>query len=199
MQIRFLLILTTLILNNQTMANKDNFETATLGAGCFWCVEAVFTELKGVESVIPGYAGGGDPNPSYEAVCSGTTGHAEVAQIEFDPEIITFAELLEVFWKTHDPTTLNRQGADVGSQYRSVIFYHNEKQKEEAEFYFKKVDESGAYINPLVTEIVPLDQFYPAENYHNDYFEKNPEQAYCRFVIQPKVDKFREAFKDKLK
>lgn len=181
------------------MANKDNYEVATFGAGCFWCIEAVFSELKGVESVTPGYAGGEVLNPSYEAVCSGTTGHAEVAQIVFDPEVITFAELLEVFWKTHDPTTLNQQGADVGTQYRSVIFYHNEKQKEEAEFYFKKVDDSGAYINPLVTEITPLDKFYPAENYHNDYFENNPEQAYCRFVIQPKVDKFREAFKDKLK
>ena len=199
MRISFLVILTTLILNNQTMANKDNYEIATFGAGCFWCIEAVFSELKGVESVTPGYAGGEVLNPSYEAVCAGTTGHAEVAQIVFDPEIITFSELLEVFWKTHDPTTLNQQGADVGTQYRSVIFYHNEKQKEEAEFYFKKVDESGAYINPLVTEISALDVFYPAENYHNDYFENNPEQAYCRFVIQPKVDKFRAAFKDKLK
>ena len=199
MRISFLLLLTALILNKQTMANKDNYETATFGAGCFWCIEAVFSELKGVESVTPGYAGGEVLNPSYEAVCSGNTGHAEVAQIVFDPEVITFAELLEVFWKTHDPTTLNQQGADVGTQYRSVIFYHNEKQKEEAEFYFKKVDESGAYINPLVTEISALDVFYPAENYHNDYFENNPEQAYCRFVIQPKVDKFRAAFKDKLK
>lgn len=199
MRIRILLILTTLILNKQTMANKDNYEIATFGAGCFWCIEAVFSELKGVESVTPGYAGGEVLNPTYEAVCAGTTGHAEVAQIVFDPKIITYVELLEVFWKTHDPTTLNQQGADVGTQYRSVIFYHNEKQKEEAEFYFKKVDESGAYSNPLVTEIAELDTFYPAENYHNDYFEKNPEQAYCRFVIQPKVDKFREAFKDKLK
>lgn len=199
MRIRILLILTTLILNNQIMANKDNYETATFGAGCFWCIEAVFSELKGVESVTPGYTGGEVIDPSYEAVCSGTTGHAEVAQIVFDPIIITFAELLEVFWKTHDPTTLNQQGADVGTQYRSVIYYHNEKQKEEAIFYFKKVDESGAYSNPLVTEISELDTFYPAENYHNDYFEKNPEQAYCRFVIQPKVDKFRTAFKDKLK
>ena len=199
MRLSFLLILTTLLLNKQVMANKDNFETATFGAGCFWCIEAVFSELKGVESVTPGYAGGEVVNPSYEAVCTGNTGHAEVAQIVFDPEIITFAELLEVFWKTHDPTTLNKQGADVGTQYRSVIFYHNERQKEESEYYLKKLDESGAYSNPIVTEIAPFNHFYPAENYHNDYFEKNPNAAYCRFVIQPKVDKLRAAFKDKLK
>jgi peptide-methionine (S)-S-oxide reductase len=195
----FLLLLMTIIWNNQSMANNENFETATFGAGCFWCVEAVFTELKGVHSVTPGYAGGMGPKPTYEAVCTGNTGYAEVAQISFDPEIISYKELLEVFWKTHDPTTLNKQGADVGTQYRSVIFYHNPRQKQEAEFYLKKVDESGAYSNPVVTEIVVLDEFYEAENYHNDYFENNPEKAYCRFVIQPKVDKFRAAFADKLK
>ena len=199
MRLSFLLLLATLILNIQTMANKDNYETATFGAGCFWCIEAVFNELKGVESVTPGYAGGTGSEPTYEAVCTGNTGYAEVAQIVYNPELISFAELLEVFWKTHDPTTLNRQGADVGSQYRSVIYYHNQDQKEKAEYYLKKVDESGAYENKVVTEISALDKFYKAENYHNDYFENNPEQAYCRFVIQPKVDKFRAAFKDKLK
>lgn len=183
----------------QLNAMSKSYEKATFGAGCFWCVEAVFTELKGVESVTPGYAGGQVKNPTYEAVCSGTTGHAEVAQIVFDPEVISYDELLEVFWKTHDPTTLNQQGADIGTQYRSVIFYHDEAQKNAAEFYKKKLDESGAWDDFIVTEIVPLDVFYPAENYHNDYFKNNPDAAYCRFVIQPKVEKFKAAFSNKLK
>jgi peptide-methionine (S)-S-oxide reductase len=199
MRLGILLLLTTIFWNNNMKANNDNYQIATFGAGCFWCVEAVFTELRGVQSVTPGYAGGTGSKPTYEAVCTGNTGYAEVAQIVYDPEIISYKELLEVFWKTHDPTTLNQQGADVGSQYRSVVFYHNQSQKQEAEFYLKKVDESGAYNHPVVTEIVSLDAFYEAENYHNDYFENNPEQAYCRFVIQPKVDKFRAAFADKLK
>ena len=181
------------------MAESENFETATLGAGCFWCVEAIFTELKGVKSVTPGYAGGNTINPTYEEVVSGNTGHAEVAQIVYDPNIISFTELLEVFWKTHDPTTINKQGADVGTQYRSIIFYHSEEQKEKAEYYFKKIDDSGVYTTPLVAQIEPLKKFYPAENYHNDYYENNLDQAYCRFVIRPKVDKFREIFKDILK
>jgi peptide-methionine (S)-S-oxide reductase len=182
-----------------TMNGQDKMETATFGAGCFWCVEAVFAELKGVSSVLPGYAGGENPNPTYKEVCTGTTGHAEVAQIIFDPSVISFAELLEVFWMTHDPTTLNRQGADVGTQYRSVIFYHSEQQKKEAEFYKKKLTEENVFPNPIVTEIVPFEEFYVAESYHNDYYENNPDQGYCRMVIRPKVEKFRKAFATKLK
>jgi peptide-methionine (S)-S-oxide reductase len=181
------------------MNGQDKMETATLGAGCFWCIDAVFTELKGVQSVMPGYAGGKVKNPSYKEVCSGLTGHAEVAQIEFDPSVISFAEILEVFWMTHDPTTLNRQGNDVGTQYRSAIFYHSEQQKKEAEYYLKKLEEEKVYPDPIVTEIVPFEVFYPAENYHNDYYENNPDQGYCRFVIRPKVEKFKKAFADKLK
>lgn len=194
-----LLLLLTLQLNMTTMNGQDKMETATFGAGCFWCVEAVFAELKGVSSVLPGYAGGENPNPTYKEVCTGTTGHAEVAQIIFDPSVISFAELLEVFWMTHDPTTLNRQGADVGTQYRSVIFYHSEQQKKEAEFYKKKLTEENVFPNPIVTEIVPFEEFYVAESYHNDYYENNPDQGYCRMVIRPKVEKFRKAFATKLK
>ncbi len=174
-------------------------ETATFGAGCFWCVEAIFTELKGVHKVTSGYTGGQTENPTYKAVCNGTTGHAEVAQIEFDPEVISFTELLEVFWKTHDPTTLNQQGADKGTQYRSAVFYHSEEQKALAEKYKKKLDESGAYPNPIVTEITRFEKFYPAEDYHQEYYENNPNAGYCTYVIQPKVEKFREVFADKLK
>lgn len=194
-----LLLLLALQLNMTTMNGQDKMETATFGAGCFWCVEAVFAELKGVSSVLPGYAGGENPNPTYKEVCTGTTGHAEVAQIIFDPSVISFAELLEVFWMTHDPTTLNRQGADVGTQYRSVIFYHSEQQKKEAEFYKKKLTEENVFPNPIVTEIVPFEEFYVAESYHNDYYENNPDQGYCRMVIRPKVEKFRKAFATKLK
>lgn len=174
-------------------------EVAVLGAGCFWCVEAVFEELKGVASVESGYMGGTVENPTYEQVCTGTTGHAEVARITYDPAIISFKEILEVFWKTHDPTTLNRQGADVGTQYRSAVFYLNNQQKEEAEYYKQRLTESGAYTSPIVTEIVPATTFYPAENYHQDYYSLNPNQGYCRYVIQPKLEKFRAAFADKLK
>lgn len=181
---------------NQT---ADNMEIATLGNGCFWCTEAVFQSLKGVESAVSGYSGGNIKNPSYKEVCTGRTGHAEVIQITYDPQIISFAELLEVFFETHDPTTLNRQGNDVGTQYRSAVFYHNEKQKEEAEYYIKKLDESGAFANPIVTEVTAFTVFYPAENYHQDYFKLNGEQPYCNFVIKPKMDKFRKAFHDKLK
>ena len=179
--------------------SQTKMDTATLGAGCFWCVEAVFKELKGVNSVVPGYSGGHVKNPSYKEVCTGNTGHAEVAQIVFDPNVISYDEILEVFFKTHNPTTLNRQGGDVGTQYRSVIFYHSDEQKEKAEYYKKKLNESGAWEHPIVTEIAPFEVFYPAENYHKDYFEQNPDQQYCKFVIQPKVEKFKKVFKDKLK
>jgi peptide-methionine (S)-S-oxide reductase len=182
---------------NGTAAAK--METATFGAGCFWCVEAVFQDLKGVQSVVSGYAGGTVKNPTYKQVCTGTTGHAEVCQISYDPAIITFPELLEVFWKTHDPTTLNRQGNDVGTQYRSAIFYHNVEQKRLAERYKKDLDASGAFQNPIVTEIVPVTNFYKAEDYHQDYFNQNGNQGYCQFVIRPKLEKFRKVFHDKLK
>ena len=174
-------------------------DTATLGAGCFWCVEAVFTELNGVKTVVSGYTGGHVENPTYKAVCAGTTGHAEVAQITYDPSVVTFDEILEVFWQTHDPTTLNRQGNDVGTQYRSAVYYHNEYQKQVAEGYKAKLDASGAWDNPIVTEVSPIGVFYPAENYHQEYYANNPDQGYCRYVIQPKVEKFRKVFKDKLK
>ena len=178
--------------------NKEN-QTATFGGGCFWCVEAVYLELNGVISVTSGYAGGLRENPTYEQICSGATGHAEVVQIVFDPSKISFDELLQVFWKVHDPTTINRQGADVGTQYRSVIFYHNDKQKLLAENYKKELNDSGAYDNLIVTEITLLPKFFPAEKYHQNYFKNNPNQSYCSFVVQPKVDKFRKVFKDKLK
>ena len=174
-------------------------DTATFGAGCFWCVEAIFTELEGVLKVTAGYAGGTMPDPDYKSVCSGTTGHAEVAQITFDPKKISFDELLEVFWQTHDPTTLNRQGADVGTQYRSVIFYHNAAQQAKAAGYKAELDRSGAWDKPIITEISPLDRFYPAENYHQNYYAANPEAGYCQYVIRPKVEKFRKVFSDKLK
>lgn len=174
-------------------------EIATLGAGCFWCVEAVFQNLKGVEKVVSGYAGGKIKDPTYREVCSGLTGHAEVCQITFDNSELSFAELLEVFWRTHDPTTLNRQGNDVGTQYRSVIFYHSEDQKKTAEKMKAQLDEAKVYPDPVVTEISPEAPFYPAENYHQDYFLQNGEQPYCSFVIRPKVEKFKAAFKDKLK
>jgi len=179
--------------------DTTKFEKATFGSGCFWCTEAIFEELKGVHSVVSGYAGGNVVNPTYEEVCTGTTGYAEVTQITYDPYTITYDELLEVFWKTHDPTTLNRQGNDVGPQYRSVIFYHNEEQKQLAEKYKSELDKSGAWDNPIVTEILPLTNYFPAENYHQDYYNNNPNQGYCAFVIAPKLEKFKKVFKDKLK
>lgn len=180
---------------------KDNktIETATFGSGCFWCTEAIFTSLKGVEKVTSGYSGGTKANPTYKEVCSGTTGHAEVIQVEFDPEVITYNELLEVFWKTHDPTTLNRQGNDVGTQYRSVIFYQNENQKKLAEYYKTQLENSKIWDNPIVTEIVPYKNFYTAEDYHQNYYEQNTTQPYCSFVITPKIEKFKKIFKEKLK
>lgn len=174
-------------------------EKATLGAGCFWCVEAVFQDLNGVESVISGYAGGHVPHPTYEQVCTGKTGHAEVAQITFDPDVVSFAEILDVFWRTHDPTTLNRQGADRGTQYRSAIFYHSDEQREIAETSKATANASGMWDNPIVTEIVPLTEFYPAEDYHQNYFRRNPHQPYCMMVVAPKVKKFRKNFAEKLK
>jgi peptide-methionine (S)-S-oxide reductase len=172
---------------------------ATFGEGCFWCVEAVFQELEGVLAVKSGYTGGFVERPTYEQICTGTTGHAEVCQITYDPAKIRFDELLEVFWQTHDPTTLNRQGADTGPQYRSVIFYHNQEQKELAERYKQALNDSGAWDDPLVTEISPLTTFYPAEDYHQNYYRDNPNMGYCLFVIRPKMEKFREAFKDRLR
>jgi peptide-methionine (S)-S-oxide reductase len=174
-------------------------DTATFGTGCFWCTEALFQELKGVLKVTSGYSGGSVKNPSYEEVCSGTTGHAECLQVIYDPKVISFDELLEVFWEAHDPTTLNRQGNDVGTQYRSVIFYHNAEQKKKAEEYKVKLDKSGAYNNPVVTEITPFSKFYAAEDYHQDYYRLHGSQPYCTFVIRPKVEKFEKVFKNKLK
>ena len=187
--------------NHDKLSHKsmNDLSIATFGAGCFWCVEAVFENLKGVEKVVSGYMGGKVKNPSYREVCNGTTGHAEVCQIYYDSNVISYAELLEVFWKTHDPTTLNRQGNDVGTQYRSVVFCHTDEQRKEAEFYLTKLDESGAYPNPIVTQIETASDFYVAEEYHQNYFDLNPSQSYCRFVIQPKVEKFKKAFADKLK
>lgn len=175
-----------------------NYEKATLGAGCFWCVEAVFQELEGVLSVISGYTDGHTENPTYKQVCSGTTGHNEVAQVTFDPSVISFEEILEVFWVTHDPTTLNRQGYDVGSQYRSGIYYENEGQKAIAE-KSKAAIPTQIYDDPIVTEIKPLGKFYVAEGYHQNYYTLNPNYGYCKAIINPKVNKFRKQFKDKLK
>ncbi len=174
-------------------------DTATFGSGCFWCTEAIFSRLKGVLEVESGYAGGHVKNPSYREVCTGTTGHAEACQIVYDPNVISYDELLEIFWKTHDPTTVNRQGNDIGPQYRSVIFYHNESQRLKALHYKEILDESGAFDAPIVTAIEPFTNFYPAENYHQDYFRLNGQQPYCQYVIVPKVEKFREAFRDKLR
>ena len=174
-------------------------ETATLGTGCFWCTEAVFQNLEGVESATSGYSGGHVANPTYEQVCDKTTGHAEVVQVKFDPAVISFGELLEVFWKTHDPTTLNRQGNDVGPQYRSVIFYHNALQQQQAEAYKKELDASGAFDKPIVTAIEPYSNYYPAEKYHQDYYNNNGSQSYCYYVIRPKMEKFEKLFQSKLR
>jgi peptide-methionine (S)-S-oxide reductase len=172
---------------------------ATFGAGCFWCVEACFKDLDGVVNVLPGYSGGQLKNPSYKEVCLGTTGHAEVARVEYNDEIISFTELLEVFWFVHNPTTLNRQGNDIGTQYRSAVFYHDEEQKVLSEDYKQKLNDSGAWDDPIITEISPLINFFPAENYHHNYFENNPDQPYCSSVVRPKVEKFRKAFEARLK
>ncbi len=174
-------------------------EAATLGGGCFWCLEAVFDELRGVEKVVSGYSGGHVTDPTYQQVCSDTTGHAEVVQVTFDPKEISYREILEVFFAIHDPTTLNRQGPDVGTQYRSAIFFHSAEQKATAEDVLGQVNASGLWDRPVVTEIVPLQTFYPAEEYHQRYFERNPNQGYCRAIVAPKVAKFRKQFLSRLR
>ena len=179
--------------------NIADRETATLAGGCFWCLEAVFQELTGVEQVVSGYSGGHASNPTYEAVCMGVTGHAEVVQVTFDPVAISFRELLEVFFAIHDPTTLNRQGGDVGTQYRSAIFYHDADQKSVAEEVIADLEGRGVWSRPIVTEILPLNTFYPAEEYHHDYYRRNPGQPYCQLIIEPKVSKFRKEYLTRLK
>jgi peptide-methionine (S)-S-oxide reductase len=174
-------------------------EVTTLGGGCFWCLEAVYDDLKGVTDVVSGYAGGTVPNPSYQQVCTGSTGHAEVVQVTFDPSTISFRDILDVFFSIHDPTTLNRQGADVGTQYRSAIFYHNERQKEIAEEMIETLEAEGAFDDPIVTQVEPLDDFYPAESYHQEYYQNNPRRPYCQVVIAPKVKKFHKKYGDMLK
>lgn len=181
------------------MSTEQTRELATLAGGCFWCLEAVYKELRGVERVVSGYAGGHVPNPTYRAVCDGTTGHAEVVQVTYDPRVASYKELLEVFFTIHDPTTLNRQGGDVGTQYRSAVFYHSPAQRETAEQVIAELTAEGVWDSPIVTEVVPLETFYPAEDYHQDYFERNPAQPYCRAVVAPKVSKFRKHFLEKLK
>ncbi len=183
-------------MNSLTEAKLD---TATFGTGCFWCSEAIFERVKGVKTAVAGYSGGIVENPTYKEVCTGKTGHAEVVQITYDPNVVSYDKLLEIFWKTHDPTTLNRQGADVGTQYRSVIFYHNEAQKEKAEYYKKKLEDEKIWKDSIVTEISPFTHFYKAEDYHQEYYDNNPNQGYCAFVITPKVEKFEKIFKDVLK
>ena len=184
---------------NAEGAGGNGTEVATLGGGCFWCVEAVFDELRGVTSVESGYAGGRTANPTYEQVCSGATGHAEVVRVTFDPREVSFKEILEIFFTAHDPTTLNRQGADVGTQYRSVIYYHDERQREVAEQTIRELNEANIWDGTIVTEVAPLSNYYEAEEYHQEYFARNPGQGYCRAVVAPKVAKFRQRFRDRLK
>ncbi len=185
--------------NRMTTNQSANLEKATFGTGCFWCTEALFESLDGVHGAVSGYEGGQKPNPTYKEVCNGTTGHAECVEVEFDPTKITYQELLEAFFRSHDPTTLNRQGADVGTQYRSVVFYHNEEQRRLAQTAKDELNKAGAYANPIVTEISPATTFYEAEAYHQSYFANNPTQGYCAFVIAPKLDKFKKVFKEKMK
>ncbi len=177
---------------------SESLETATLGAGCFWCVEAIFQNLKGVHHVVSGYSGGTVEHPTYQQVCTGTTGHVEVVQIRFDPKIIAFQDLLDVFWHTHDPTTANRQGADIGTQYRSIIFYSTEEHQAIAERSKKETDASGLWASPILTEIIPFSNLYPAEEYHQNYYRSNLDQSYCQIVINPKLRKFKNEFADKL-
>jgi peptide-methionine (S)-S-oxide reductase len=184
--------------NNITNSSK-NLEIATLGGGCFWCLEAIYADLKGVEKVVSGYSGGHVPNPTYEQVCSKNTGHAEVVQVTFDPGVISYEEILKIFFTIHDPTTPDRQGADVGPQYRSVIFYHSEKQRESAEKIMAEITSEGIWADPIVTQLEPLQDFFVAEAYHQEYFKRNPYQGYCQVVIAPKVAKFRKNFVDRLK
>lgn len=191
------ILLTLLIYTNLTMAQK--LETATLGGGCFWCTEAVYKELKGVIDIKPGYSGGHVKNPAYREVCNGTTGHAEVIQITFDPTVVSFSEILEVFFMTHDPTTLNRQGNDVGTQYRSAVFYHNDEQKQTAEKVIRLFGQEKVYDRPIVNEVTAFDKFYVAEDYHFNYFARNKNEPYCQYVVAPKVEKFKKIFKEKMK
>lgn len=177
----------------------EGYEVATLGSGCFWCIEAIYQDVQGIKNVRSGFSGGHIAEPSYQQATSGTSGHAEVIQFYYNPEIITFPEILEIFWATHDPTTLNRQGNDVGPQYRSAVFYHNDKQKDEASYFKARLDEEKAFDKPIVTEITPFSNFYQAEEYHQNYYKLNSNQGYCQYVIKPKVDKFKKAFADKLK
>lgn len=188
-------------MNNQkeTDQPEQDLSMATLGGGCFWCLEAVYLELQGVDKVLSGYSGGDTVDPSYQEVCSGNTGHAEVVQIRYDPDAISYREILTVFFTIHDPTTLNRQGADVGTQYRSVIFYHNREQKEVSEQLIQELNNENIWPDPIVTEIAPFEKFYVAEDYHQEYYKYNSEQPYCRVVISPKVAKFRRTFSEKLK
>jgi peptide-methionine (S)-S-oxide reductase len=185
--------------DGQSMDSSRTTEVATLGGGCFWCLEAVYEELRGVEKVESGYSGGTVPDPTYRQVCTGTTGHAEVVQVTFDPEVVSFREILEVFFTIHDPTTLNRQGADVGTQYRSAIFYHDEEQKRVAGEVISELEAAHLWDDPIVTEVKPFDAFYRAEDYHQEYYRNNPEQPYCQIVIAPKVAKFRSKYLAKLK
>jgi peptide-methionine (S)-S-oxide reductase len=178
---------------------KENYEVATFGGGCFWCTEAIFERVRGVVNVESGYSGGHTVNPDYRMVSSGSTGHAEVVQVTFDPEVVSFLELLEIFFKTHDPTTLNRQGADVGTQYRSIVLYHTEQQRELTLRTIKLLDSEGIWKDPIVTAVEPFERFYPAEAYHQEYYENNPNQGYCRLVINPKLSKLEKIFKEKLK
>lgn len=197
------IIVTAIFLNLTTMTgietNQENTAQATFGGGCFWCVEAIFERVEGVQKVVSGYSGGNVKNPTYREVTSGRTGHAEVVQITYDPGLVSFLELLEIFFKTHDPTTLNRQGADVGTQYRSIILYHDRSQENEARQVIRELDQANIWNDPIVTQVEPFEAFYEAEQYHQEYYENNPNQGYCRLVIQPKVEKFEKLFRDKLK
>lgn len=184
---------------NMTNPNNQTLSTATLGGGCFWCLEAIFSEVKGIHNVTSGYSGGTVKNPAYREVTTGRTGHAEVVQLEFDPNTISYEQILEIFFHLHDPTTLNRQGADIGTQYRSAIFYHTPQQQQIAQKVFNRIDASDLWSDPLVTEITPFAVFYPAEEAHQNYYQNNPNQPYCTFVINPKIGKLRKLFKDKLK
>jgi len=196
---QFCLAQTKPITKTKTMTEKATLETATFGTGCFWCTEAVFQQLEGVSKVTSGYSGGSVESPTYKQVCTGTTGHAECLKIEYDPTKITFDELLEIFWQVHDPTTLNRQGNDIGTQYRSVVFYHDAIQKSKVQKYATALNKSGAFANQIVTKLEPFVKFYPAEDYHQNYFNLNGSESYCQFVIKPKVEKFEKVFKNKLK
>jgi peptide-methionine (S)-S-oxide reductase len=191
------LVFTITLFGNRNM--KDTYELATFGGGCFWCVEAIFERVKGVATAESGYSGGHTANPDYKQVTSGLSGHAEVVQIAFDPKLVSYAELLEIFFKTHDPTTLNRQGADVGTQYRSIVLYHSEEQRIQADKVIAALGEEGIWPDPLVTTVEPYEAFYSAEAYHQEYYENNPNLGYCRVVINPKVEKFEMLFKEKLK